>query len=261
MKSSVQSSPSRKVTFLIAGTQKGGTTALYRYLRGHAQICMAMRKEVHFFDEDRFFIDGAPDYSYYHSFFDPSSPSQLLGEATPAYMYWPPAPSRISEYNPAMKFIITLRNPILRAFSNWNMERARGAEPLSFWHALHKEAARCQGGSPFHRRIHAYIARGFYFEQLQRLWSYFPKEQMYVLRQEDLLSAPLSVLNNLCGFLGITPLKVILDETFFTQSYVSSITAREWRHLANIFAADIRSLELALNWDCSDWLREPEFRD
>jgi hypothetical protein len=205
-------------------------------------------------------MDGTPDYSFYHSFFNPRSSSQLLGEATPAYMYWQAAPSRISEYNPAMKFIITLRNPIFRAFSNWNMERARDAEPLSFWHALHKESARCRGGSLFHRRIHAYIARGFYFEQLKRLWSYFPKEQTYVLRQEDLISDQVSVLDNLCRFLGITPFKVIGGQRIFAQSYVTLITAREWHHLANIFAADIRSLELALNWDCSDWLREPEFR-
>ena len=42
----------RKVNFLIAGTQKGGTTALDEYLRKHPQICMSTKKEVHFFDED-----------------------------------------------------------------------------------------------------------------------------------------------------------------------------------------------------------------
>jgi hypothetical protein len=38
-----------KVNFLIAGTQKGGTTALDSYLREHPEICMADAKEVHFF--------------------------------------------------------------------------------------------------------------------------------------------------------------------------------------------------------------------
>ncbi len=248
-----------KVSFLIAGTQKGGTTALYRYLRNHPQVCMAKRKEVHFFDEDRFFADGAPDYSFYHSFFNPSISSLVLGEATPAYMYWQPAPSRIWEYNPAMKFVISLRDPILRAFSNWNMERSRGAEPLSFWDALHIEADRYSGGSAFHRRIHGYIARGLYFEQLQRLWAYFPKEQTYVLRQDQLTSAPLRVLNEACVFLGISAFEVIREHRVFSQAYASSITAREWRYLATLFTADIRALEMALNWDCSDWLREPPF--
>ena len=41
-----------KVGFIICGTQKGGTTALDYYLRLHNQICMAKKKEVHFFDED-----------------------------------------------------------------------------------------------------------------------------------------------------------------------------------------------------------------
>ena len=44
-----------KVSFIICGTQKGGTTALDYYLRKHVEICMANKKEVHFFDNDSLF--------------------------------------------------------------------------------------------------------------------------------------------------------------------------------------------------------------
>lgn len=260
-----------KVSFLIAGTQKGGTTALHDYLRKHPQVCMARRKEVHFFDKDRFFANGAPDYSIYHAFFKPratyraffkrNATNQLFGEATPIYMYWEPAPARIREYNPEMKFIISLRNPILRAFSNWNMERARGNEPLSFWDALHTEAERRETGAPRELRLHSYIARGFYAEQLRRLWSYFPKSQTHVLRQDQLYKDPLNVLNDVCAFLDIGPFKAVRQRTVFSKSYMTSMSRREWRHLAQLFEPDIRSLESALNWDCSDWMREPSFRD
>jgi hypothetical protein len=261
MEPSATYSAQRKVSFLIAGAQKGGTTALYRHFRGHPQVCMASRKEVHFFDEDRFFIEGAPDYSSYHAFFKPSSSDLLLGEATPIYMYWEAAPGRIREYNRGMKFIISLRNPILRAFSNWNMERSRGKEPLSFWNALCMETERCKTGPPLERRLHSYIARGFYAEQLRRLWSHFPKEQTHILRQDELYSDPLKVLNDVCLFLGISPFTAVRQRTFFSKPYVSSISRREWNHLAVLFEPDVRALESALNWDCSDWLREPRFRD
>ena len=36
------------INFIVCGTQKGGTTALDYYLRSHKQICMALKKEVHF---------------------------------------------------------------------------------------------------------------------------------------------------------------------------------------------------------------------
>lgn len=250
-----------KVSFLIAGTQKGGTTALHEHFREHPQVCMAKRKEVHFFDKERFFKHGTPDYSIYHSRFRPRSPDLLLGEATPSYMYWQPAARRIWEYNPEMKFIISLRNPILRAFSHWNMERARGKEPLSFWDALLMEPERRQRALPLQDGKHSYIARGFYHEQLERLWAYFPKAQTHILRQDDLDSAPTRALNEVCAFLGIAPLATVREHTGFSTPYVSSMSPREWRYLAELFEPDIRSLEMALNWDCSDWFREPRFGD
>jgi hypothetical protein len=82
-----------------------------------------------------------------------------------------------------------------------------------------------------------------------------------VLRQEDLDSAPGRVLNEVCAFLGIDPFKSIREQTVFSTPYVCSMSRREWRYLADLFEPDIRALESALNWDCSDWLREPRFRD
>ena len=83
-----QEHKAKKVDFLIAGTQKGGTSALDAYLREHPEIRMANRKEVHFFDNEVIFNSNKPDYSMYHSLFQPVGPQMLLGEATPIYMYW-----------------------------------------------------------------------------------------------------------------------------------------------------------------------------
>src|ERR1035437_6839293 len=118
-----------KVNFVIGGTQKGGTTALDVFLRQHPEICMAETcKEVHFFDQKKNFA-GQPDYKHYHAFFRPEPPHQVVGDATPIYMYGEAAPIRIKSYNPKMKWILALRNPVERAFSAWNMETKRQAEP------------------------------------------------------------------------------------------------------------------------------------
>src|SRR6201995_2856190 len=144
-----------KVEFVIGGTQKGGTSALASFLRQHPQICMpADRKELHFFDREEAFT-GKPDYRAYHSSFRPEKNQTVIGEATPIYMYWNPAPARIWTYNPAMKWIVILRDPAERAFSAWNMEKQRGRENLSFEEAIEREAARCREALPMQHRLYS----------------------------------------------------------------------------------------------------------
>ena len=51
----------RPVSFMIAGVQKGGTTALFDYLGDYPDVALSTVKEVHFFDDDS--RDWAnPDY-------------------------------------------------------------------------------------------------------------------------------------------------------------------------------------------------------
>lgn len=168
------------VDFVIAGTQKGGTTALHSYLSDHPEICMADPKEVHFFDDDRNFSSGSPEYSKYHAFFSPENTHRLLGEATPSYMYWREAPKRLWEYNPKMKIIILLRNPIERAYSHWNMQRSRKTDQSTFWQAVNNEKTTCDRALLKQNRVFSYVDRGFYMEQLRRLWAYFPKDRVLV---------------------------------------------------------------------------------
>ena len=127
------------IGFIICGTQKGGTTALDYYLRFHEEVCMAKKKEVHFFDNDDYFKRKKIKYQDYHKFFNPSKNHKIIGEATPIYMFWENAMERIYDYNPDMKLIAILRNPIDRAFSNWNMEKQRKRETRTFLDSIKYE--------------------------------------------------------------------------------------------------------------------------
>ncbi len=131
-----------QVNFLIAGAQKSGTTALHRFLSEHPRICMASRKEVHFFDKNKNFKISSPDYDTYHKNFPNPSDDQIVGEATPRYICWPSAPQRIKEYNPDMKLIFILRDPVERAYSQFIMEKKRGKEPFPFFVAIRLEKIR-----------------------------------------------------------------------------------------------------------------------
>src|SRR5690349_3413105 len=118
-----------RVDFIVAGVQKAGTTALHYFLAKHPHIALPRDQALHFFDKEEHF-QKTPDYRILHGNFNPGWRWQIAGEVTADYVYYTPALERIARYNPEMKLIISLRNPTDRAFSHWNMRRAKGREPL-----------------------------------------------------------------------------------------------------------------------------------
>ena len=42
-----------KLQFLVAGVQKGATSALHYYLRQHPDLYLPTKKELHFFDNEK----------------------------------------------------------------------------------------------------------------------------------------------------------------------------------------------------------------
>ncbi len=242
------------VDFVIAGAQRSGTTALDLYLREHSGIAMPWtRKEVHFFDHEEHFRTEPIDYGDYHANFAARMPRQLRGESTPSYMYWIPAAERMARYNPALKIIIVLRNPITRAYSHWNKERQRGREPLPFFDALRAEPERAKAELPLQSRTSSYVDRGFYTRQIRHLWRHFPVDQTLILRSSTLQAEPGSTLDRIADFLGLAPFPRIAPKTANVRQYENPIAPHEWAYLADIYAAEIRELGQLLEWDCSQW--------
>jgi len=246
--------PEKKVGFLVAGAQKSGTSALDAYLREHPELCLPARKEVHFFDSDKLFANGAADYAPYHEQFIPEPHHRLIGEVTPSYLYWPTAAERIAAYNPAMKLIVVLRNPITRAYSHWNMSRQANREPLSFVEALRAERDRLRNLPPLVAKRFSYADRGFYATQLRRLWQHFPREQTVAFKTEDLLQAPETVLRRIAAFLAIAPFPAVARKTIHARDYEATMNEAEKSYLKALFEPEIRELERLLGWDCSSWL-------
>src|SRR5213082_1566987 len=121
-----------RLDFILAGAQKSGTTALHYFLSRHPDICMGDQQEIHFFDNDAMFV-AKPNYAELHKHYPSIASSTIAGDCTPSYLYHEPAMQRIWNYNPKIKLLILLRNPVERAFAHWNMQRYRGLEPLDFF--------------------------------------------------------------------------------------------------------------------------------
>lgn len=246
------------VDFLLVGVQKSGTTTLYSYLRDHPAISMASIKEVQFFNNDRLFESGAPDYTWYHSFFNDDLDYNLQGEATPAYIYCRDAPKRIWQYNPDMKIIVILRNPIERAYSHWNMEISRGWDNLSFIDALKQETERCREALPSQHYVYSYIDRGYYSSQIRELWRFFKKEQTLILKYDHLRDDPAAVLFRLFDFLGVDGSYAKRDnfkkKILHKASYKEAMSEEARILLTECYKNEILQLEYLLDLDFGDWL-------
>ena len=207
------------------------------------------RKELHFFDREA----ENTDYNAYHANFEPKPPQRVTGEASPIYMYWKTAPYRIWKYNPKMKWIITLRNPVDRAFSAWNMETKRGKEQLSFAEAIEREPERCREALPLQHRVYSYVDRGFYAHQVRRLFDTFGRDNVLVLLSEELRNEHQKTVQQVFEFLAIDPSFLPPEASVFEQEYSEKIDKQLRSRLIETFSSDIKELEKLIGRDLASW--------
>jgi len=205
-------------TFLIIGASKSGTTSLHRYLLENPAVLCACRKEIRYFA-----LKYHRGERWYRAQF-PLGPTATLrrlrasvrpvvGEASPIYLFHPYVPARVHAFNPDMKLIAVLRDPVDRAHSHYHMQMRWGWETLSFEEALDREDARLDGELA---KLHdnpldypelvsrmSYVARGRYAEQLERWFELFPREQMLLLTSDELFSDPARTTSRVTRFLEI----------------------------------------------------------
>ena len=241
-----------RVDFIVGGVQKAGTTALHDFLAQHPQVALLRDQALHFFDKPEHF-SGEPDYRILHNNFAPGWRWRTAGEVTADYLYYPGALERIARYNPQMKLIVSLRNPTERAFSQWNMRRDKGQEPLEFLDALKRDQ---ETGIWKRPRGDGYIARSLYAPQLEKVFELFPREQVLVLKYEELKRDPSAIVDRMLDFLAVRRLQRFKNKKRNVGSYSRKLTAEEREHAARIFEDDIAKTEKLLGWKCSDWRLE-----
>lgn len=245
--------PGERVAFVIGGAQKGGTTALDGMLRAHPSISMASVKEPKWFDDDRRYAN-APDFGDYHALFEPADPRRLRGEASPTYCWWPPAAGRIRDYNPAMRWILLLRDPAARAYSQWNMRRSREAGLDAFADAIDDEIARGASVAVRNTLGTSYLSRGFYADQVERLLALFPRDRLLLLQSERFRREPQATLDIVQAFLGIDARPLDAPAEAWVGEYAEPLPPALRAKLVRVFEPDVRRLETITGWDLDDWL-------
>jgi hypothetical protein len=193
--------------FVIIGEKKCGTTFLYHLLGKHPLVEPAASKELHFFDVH--FDEGI---EWYRRCFPPpkrrGARQTVTGEATP-YMSNRHAPGRMAQVVPEARLIALLRNPVERAYSDYQMVARKGRENETFEEAMRAVAKAHppdgEGGDRAGSRDgrHRYLFRSVYVDHLLRWMEFFDREQLLVLKSEDFFENPRETLEVVLEFLGL----------------------------------------------------------
>ena len=193
-----------RVDFMMIGAQKAGTTSLAAQLAAHPQICFCREKEPAYFHQ---VADWRADLERYHALYDPR-PGQLLGEASTHYTFFPEfrgTAERLYEYNPALKLIYVMRQPVERIVSHYTHNVVREIDRRPPDQAVFEEPS--------------YVNRSRYGVQLRPYLELFGPENVLLLIFEEYTAAQVATLYRLAEFLGIDAAP--FDETDTTPQHQS----------------------------------------
>lgn len=200
----------KKPNFIIAGFPKCGTTSLHHYLSEHPQIFMPSQKELHFFTYEILSKlkngpkDGAvkktqiQDSKKYLDFYRNVKNEIAVGDASPSYINYPNQFLKIKEYLEDPKFIIVLRDPINRAYSNYLHLKREQRETLTFKEAVNRENKRIKDK---YSDFWYYKFNSTYYDKILKAKETF--KEVLIITSEELNENHVATMKKVYKFLGV----------------------------------------------------------
>jgi len=262
--------------FVIAGSMKAGTSALQFNLNKHPQIyCLSQywknkvlenyslstsdynrglanknTKELDFFNSPVNFAHGK---DFYEKFFVMNK--RAIGESSPNYSQPSDVEDTVANMKsmyPNMKIIITLRDPIDRAFSHWNMVQLK---PEASWgdNIRDIDFNTIVENSP-NRGL---FKRGLYTTYINAYVAAFGKDNVHVVIQEELKANQVTELAKIHDFLEVDSLNGVNPgyRDIFVADYGSRVLDEDSKQMLKLYYADsVEELQNAYpDLDYSKW--------
>lgn len=210
----------------IAGAAKCGTNSLFEQLKKHPKVFFPELKEPHYFATPppvgaKKASGAGPDMyccgdqSRYLRLYEGAGGATVIGDASVSYLWDENAPRRIQEVCPGAKIIVILRDPVIRAHSQYLNSRRDRVEPeSSFFKALQLELKQGEANW-FTSRL--YIAPGLYYEQVDRYLKVFGRDQVLILLFDELQKNPRELFARVAEHIGID--LGLLDSSGLSRAY------------------------------------------
>lgn len=191
-----------KVDTLIIGAGRSGTTTLCKFLEQHNQVCFSKIKEVHYFSIDELNKRGE---EYYHSFFSHFENDKIVASADTYLLMDYDAIARVKAYNPDMRIIVMLRNPVDRAYSSYNYSVNYGYHQAynSFLTSIEKEQNITDERNIVQRNNLGHFYGSLYNKHLIEWENTFPKKNFLILTTNQLKNNSSGIKQQLSEFLSI----------------------------------------------------------
>lgn len=202
--------------FLIIGANKGGTTSIHNWCSQHPEILMSKLKEPMFFTApSRNKVNpnatgalGEPkficDLDAYQNLFKGGSTYKARGEASTSYLVAPrKAIPKIKAFKPDMKIIASLREPLDRTISAFNMYSGSGIEKRTFEKAIKDEISAMGSGTYGHM---PYLQMSKYFYSIKMYIEAFGAENVLIQKFEKIKTNPDAMLKGIFTFLDVNPI-------------------------------------------------------
>lgn len=199
---------------IIAGTNKSGTTAVFRYLGDHPAVILSKFKESEFFLTPIESREGNVKEHYQSQFLGNDSGPKLFVEATPQYLHGGARiANRIGSVLPEAKILFVLRNPADRVISYFRSSYGQPKLPtygIEF-DLFVSEAIRAMQVDD--DNVEQLTGRERAFRQELRISQYaqflpafvdkFGADNVLVTFFDQLQSSPRHLMNEICEFVGI----------------------------------------------------------
>lgn len=196
----------RKTNLFIVGAPKCGTTAWYEYLRHHPDIFFPKQKEPGFFCSDFPGWGRISDFDEYQSLYSRCS-AEVLGDATPLYLYSAIAAEKIYEFNPAAKIIILVRDHAEFFESVHNQFLFSGVEcmenPREAWDLSGKRNKSNMIEGFEEASILDYKSLGRFSDQIRRYLRLFPRQQVRIYTLAEWTADPRRTYLDILSLLGL----------------------------------------------------------
>jgi len=204
---------------MIIGAQKAATSLIFQMLERHPMIAYDTLKEKHYFVT----LTNRLTRQSYQQLFPKPDGFHLAIDATPEYIMWTNVLPRIQEICSWPKIIVSLRNPVDRLFSQYNIGLHEKTVQGSFEEFIERDMKlmRKVGLLPREKKVansnEAWkrlleevkvptgltVAKGLYSLQLREWFSHFPRESFLILNFDDLQANPKIMHDKVISFLGL----------------------------------------------------------
>jgi len=186
--------------FFIVGAPRAGTTTLYEFLNQTKRVYMSPKKELHYFSQSlnpSHLTRPTRDKTKYLKLFNKVTDETAIGEASTSYLYDPKASELIHKTVPNAKIIISLRDPVERAYSNY-LQRVGSGKTYSFSEAIQQAL---NSKDNFYNGV--IVQGGWYYNEVKRYLELFGKENVKILIFEEFIQNPKKTAKEVLEFLGV----------------------------------------------------------